>query len=139
MLVIVIPEILNSSVTEEDCFSEKDAVLISTFLQRLPGPVCLISYEGNKYDFYLLRKELHNQLNTTLDPGLKCVSLRKAVCAMQPGIGIFELDNVFRECTGQTIHSEDTAEHTVSSIMKIFSSIPGITAWIDMHNQPFNS
>jgi len=48
----------NYNLTEQANFDENTANLLSSFLSRLPRPVCLVAHNGDHYDFPLLKAEL---------------------------------------------------------------------------------
>ncbi|KAI5742180.1 hypothetical protein M8J77_004097 [Diaphorina citri] len=52
--------------------SPDDYVLISTFLNKLPSPVCLVAHNGTHFDFPLLRSELQ-RIGKQLPETLLCV------------------------------------------------------------------
>ena len=50
----------NELLQDQPVFSSGTIELLSSFLQNLPQPVCLVAHNGNNYDFPLLKAELLN-------------------------------------------------------------------------------
>ena len=48
----------NSLLTDQAMFDSDTVELLSAWLARLPGPVCLVAHNGDKFDFPLLREEI---------------------------------------------------------------------------------
>lgn len=60
---VVITGLDNFLLQDEDVFNAKKARLLSTFLENLQQPVCLVAHNGNCFDFPLLARTL-NEINT---------------------------------------------------------------------------
>ncbi|XP_033731084.1 three-prime repair exonuclease 1-like [Pecten maximus] len=131
-------ELLDSSVEHSQVICAEDVTIIEKFIERLPGPVCLISYSANIYDYRVIKNEL-NKLNRNISRhGLFCTSLRKAVCELRPELISHELNDVYRElCNGEEPDSTESAEGTVRMLTEIVSHLPGVIGWMDLHNELF--
>ena len=62
----------NYNLTGQAKFDENTAKLIFAFLARLPPPICLVTHNGNYYDFPLLKAELE-KVKMQLSPEVFCV------------------------------------------------------------------
>lgn len=60
---VVITGLDNFLLQDEDVFNAKKVRLLSTFLENLQQPVCLVAHNGNVFDFPLLARTL-NEMNT---------------------------------------------------------------------------
>ena len=61
----------NYNLTGQATFDPELVSCLSSFLNRLPSPVCLVAHNGAKYDFPLLQAEL-TKLELSLDSDLLC-------------------------------------------------------------------
>ena len=50
----------NSLLSDQARFDSGSVALLSAWLSRLPGPVCLVAHNGDKFDFPLLLREIKN-------------------------------------------------------------------------------
>merc|ERR1712172_276017 len=48
----------NSMLEDQAKFDSDTGSLLTAWLKRLPGPVCLVAHNGDKFDFDLLQKEI---------------------------------------------------------------------------------
>jgi len=128
---------LNSTIKDESTFSENDFDIINGFLNRLPKPVCLVSYQAELYDFFVLRRELR-RIDRMFDQDLLCVSLRKAVSTLYRPLNSFDLDDVYRKLCGDVSCCGDTAENTVKMVMEVYAQMQGALGWMDINYSTFD-
>ena len=62
----------NSILEDQAKFDSETVDLITTFLGRLPGPVCLVAHNGGKFDFRILRQEIR-EAGASLQNDFFCV------------------------------------------------------------------
>ena len=61
----------NSMLEDQAKFDSETVSLLNAWLNRLPGPVCLVAHYGDKFDFELLRKEIRGA-GVSLKDGVFC-------------------------------------------------------------------
>lgn len=61
---------------EVGTFDENKAVLIKNFLRMCKPPICLIAYNGNLFDFPLLKEELMPFVDVSENLLRKCIIRR---------------------------------------------------------------
>ena len=61
---------------KQPLFDEDSVTMINLFLKRLPGPVCLVAHNGDKFDFPLLKAQI-DRTGESLLRDVKCVDSLK--------------------------------------------------------------
>ena len=61
----------NSMLSDQAKFDSDTVSLLTAWLSRLPGPVCLVAHNGDRFDFDLLRKEIR-EAGSSLKNNLFC-------------------------------------------------------------------
>ena len=56
----------NYNLSGQSTFDKNTGELINNFLAHLPGPLCLVAHNGDRYDFPLLKAELEKAKTTLL-------------------------------------------------------------------------
>ena len=56
----------NYNLSGQSTFDKNTGELINSFLAHLPGPLCLVAHNGDRYDFPLLKAELEKARTTLL-------------------------------------------------------------------------
>ncbi|XP_060069790.1 three-prime repair exonuclease 1-like [Ylistrum balloti] len=131
-------DLLDSSVESSHAINDEDFTIINNFIERLPKPVCLVSYTAEIYDYKVIRKELNRLDRNINNSGLLCTSLRKAVRQFRPNLESYELNNVYRVvCKRKSEITEESAENVVRMLTEIVSCIPGTIGWIDRNFELF--
>lgn len=78
----------NFMLEHDNGLNDNAGQLLTSFLQHLQQPVCLVAHNGDSFDFPLLKKQLKT---------LSVVSKMNAICT---GFGTFNILNIFLEVTG---------------------------------------
>ncbi|XP_021354633.1 three-prime repair exonuclease 1-like [Mizuhopecten yessoensis] len=130
--------LLDSSVEHGHVMGDEDVTIIDKFLERLPRPVCLVSYSGDLYDYRVIKNELKRLHKTISKDWLLCTNLHKAVRQFRPGLDSYDLNNVYKVVyNGQNQNTDESAECVVRMLTEIISCTPGVIGWMDLNNGLF--
>ncbi|XP_041371175.1 uncharacterized protein LOC121384721 [Gigantopelta aegis] len=80
----MITGMFNDHLASQTPFTSEMAKMVTSFLERLPSPVCLIAHNGNHFDYPLLRSEL-KQANESLPGRLLCADSLECFREMTSG------------------------------------------------------
>ena len=75
----------NSLLADQAKFDSDSVSLLSAWLSRLPGPVCLVAHNGDKFDFPLLRMEIKSAGAS--------IPMEKRIFSADTLVGIREISN----------------------------------------------
>jgi len=101
----------NYNLTEQANFDENTANLLSSFLSRLPRPVCLVAHNGDHYDFPLLKAELEK-----VDG-----SIGNDVLCADSYIGIKEIFSSCKNKDSEILHGSEKIDKELQEVEKLIA------------------
>lgn len=84
----------NDLLEDQPRFGETTVSIINIFLERLPGPVCLVAHYGYGFDFPLLQEEVRKTGGSLME-GLFCVDSMEIFQKMHPELSSYKLKDVY--------------------------------------------
>ena len=132
LMALILPEVSsitgldNYNLYEQTKFDPNVVKIINIFLKRLPAPVCLVGHNSDKYDFPLLKAEIHKS-GEKIDNSVLCADSYKAIKSIiesksniPPKIS-FSLGNLHRKYFGCLQELSHGAENDCYTLMKVSS------------------
>ncbi|XP_005098868.2 three-prime repair exonuclease 1 [Aplysia californica] len=115
--------------------------LLRLFLEKLPQPVCLIAFNGDRFDFPLLMKELHSADQAFPDSVLHADSLHAfmTLIGRRPR-GFYKLINLYQHTFGRAPHNTHTADGDCVALLEIICTMSeSFVKWCDKNAFPFRN
>ena len=146
---LILPEVSsitgldNYNLFEQTKFDASLVRMINDFVKRLPAAVCLVAHNGDKYDFPLLKAEIH-KCGEKIDHSLLCADSYKALKSIieskqniKQNIS-FSLGNLYNKFFGSFPEFSHGAEEDCYTLMKVSSVFNAdFIDWIEDNNYKF--
>ena len=131
----------NYNLSGQAKFDSCTVKLINSFLYRLPGPICLVAHNGDRFDFPLLKAEL-DKCGGNMDRNLLCadsyIAMRNILESNNSTKISFSLVNLFKYFYGRTPVSAHGSEADCLSLLKITAAVGSeFFDWIEDNNYKF--
>ena len=111
LTLIFFPGLFNDHLESQKPFTPEMAKMVTSFLERLPPPVCLIAHNGNNFDYPLLHTEM-KRVNESLPGSLLCADSLECFREMMSEQIAAEME---RDATSMRLDSEQTPPKRTSS------------------------
>lgn len=138
----------NDMLSDQKPFEDYTANLLNLFLRHLNGPVCLIAYNGNKFDFPILKSEFRSAGKNLLE-SIYCVDPLPRIREMgKTGILLpsyrngkkmrmepprsYKQEDIHMALLGYAPPGAHSAEADCMALMRITAALgPEFTDWMD--------
>ncbi|XP_067651549.1 three-prime repair exonuclease 1-like [Haliotis asinina] len=158
----------NETLADQKPFDKDMVQLMSSFLGRLPKPVCLVAHNGDRFDYPLLVSELR-QVSSELQDDLLCVDSLTAFKTLEnqesdrehrpasnrddgqgdagrlsstsiPRKPSYKLEEVYRRCFGEAPPICHTAADDCLTLLKVVKAFsPGFLDYADKESKCFRN
>ena len=116
------PEILKNKPN----FEKEDALQIKAFLDRQQGPVKLLAYNGDDFDFPLLKHWMEEQHGVPLPENVMWCDTWKVIKSKFPHLPSYKLENVARRFFGSSFQQNHFAEDDANTLLKMYEKQPDL-------------
>ncbi|XP_022101032.1 uncharacterized protein LOC110984809 [Acanthaster planci] len=121
------------------------ATMLTLFLSRQEGPVCLVAHNGDKFDFRILRTELH-KLEQRLGEDILCADSLKAYAESDERTQedrtvtvSYAMEEIYSRTFGRSVPDAHNAESDAMALIRIMVARADIMCkWMDENAIPFN-